>query len=213
MWEKLDIDHSGRCDFGELNAFAELRLKDLVEQALSRGQPGLAGLPAWAADETEDVAKAALKLTRTLEQMLFASKSSFVLEDMMRILWPASQLSDILEMRRWCTEMANSLERTATQTPPLLPEDQLDDLHCIFQYFDTDHDGQLKVPDLIATGFLNRNEVDLIMQKYDVDGCWDCRNLRSCCVQLGIVLMRRPLTQHWGTDVAFFMMTIFAVGG
>ena len=21
----------------------------------------------------------------------------------------------------------------------------------------------------------------------------------------------RPLTQHWGTDVAFFMMTIFAV--
>jgi hypothetical protein len=32
------------CDFGELNAFAELRLKDLVEQALSRGQPGLAGL-------------------------------------------------------------------------------------------------------------------------------------------------------------------------
>lgn len=170
LWEKLDIDHSGRCDFGELNAFAELRLKDLVEQALSRGQRGLAGLPAWAADETEDVAKAALKLTRTLEQMLFASKSSFVLEDMMRILWPASQLSDILEMRRWCTEMADSLERTATQTPPLLPEDQLDDLHCIFQYFDTDHDGQLKVPDLIATGFLNRNEVDLIMQKYDVDG-------------------------------------------
>ena len=33
------------------------------------------------------------------------------IEDMMRILWPASQLSDILEMRRWCTEMANSLER------------------------------------------------------------------------------------------------------
>ena len=30
----------------------------------------------------------------------------------MRILWPSSQLSDISEMRRWCTEMANSLERT-----------------------------------------------------------------------------------------------------
>ena len=29
---------------------------------------------------SKDVAKAALKLTRTLEQMLFASKSSFVLE-------------------------------------------------------------------------------------------------------------------------------------
>ena len=171
LWDKLDSDQSGRCDFGELNEFAEVRLKGLVQVALARGARGQAGLPAWISVQSEqEVAAAAYKLTKTLEQILFSSKSSFVLEDMMRILWPSSQLSDISEMRRWCTEMANSLERTATQTPPLLPEDQLEDLRCIFEYFDADHDGQLKVPELVAAGFLNPREVELTMAKYDVDG-------------------------------------------
>lgn len=106
---------------------------------------------------------------KTLEQMLFGMKTSFVLEDMIRILWPMSQPNDVLEMRRWCTEMANSIERTGVQTPPLLPEEKVEDLRSIFKYFDTDNDGQLQVPDLLATGFLNPREVDLIIEKYDAD--------------------------------------------
>lgn len=170
LWDRLDCDHSGRCDFSELRRFAEVRLKALVEAALAKGTKGLAGLPAWAAAQSgEDVAKAANKLMKTLEQMLFGMKTSFVLEDMIRILWPMSQPNDVLEMRRWCTEMANSIERTGVQTPPLLPEEKVEDLRSIFKYFDTDNDGQLQVPDLLATGFLNPREVDLIIEKYDAD--------------------------------------------
>lgn len=56
-------------------------------------------------------------------EILLHSKSSFTLEDMMRILWPQSQYADTLEMKRWLavlgpelasrwvSELANSIER------------------------------------------------------------------------------------------------------
>eukprot|EP00913_Durusdinium_trenchii_P035779 g33480.t1 len=106
LWDRLDCDHSGRCDFSELRRFAEVRLKALVEAALAKGTKGLAGLPAWAAAQSGEA-----------------------------------------HMR--C--------------------EKVEDLRSIFKYFDTDNDGQLQVPDLLATGFLNPREVDLIIEKYDAD--------------------------------------------
>ncbi|CAE7899909.1 FP1, partial [Symbiodinium sp. KB8] len=173
MWLKLDNDHSGRCDFSEFRPFAETRMTDLAKGLLAAQPEGgvLDGVPEWAAmNSEEDVPRVVSRFLKTLEQVLLGVKSSFVLEDMMRVLWPAAQITSLAEMRRWGTELSASLDRRIVTTPPLLPEAQLEDLQCVFKYFDVDHDGELKASEILASGLLNPSEVDLLMEQYDVDG-------------------------------------------
>ncbi|CAJ1339578.1 unnamed protein product [Effrenium voratum] len=170
LWSKLDDDNSGRVDFAEFRGFAEARMMELVQAALDSESQTLARLPSWAVVQTqEDVNKSTSKFIKILEQILLGVKSSFVLEDMMRIIWPMSQHNHLTEMRRWCTEISSALDRTVVKTPPLLPEEQLEDLQCVFQYFDLDRDGHLKVSELLASGFLNQQEAQSLIEKYDAD--------------------------------------------
>mmetsp|Transcript_49847 Transcript_49847/g.116300 ORF Transcript_49847/g.116300 Transcript_49847/m.116300 type:complete len:632 (-) Transcript_49847:61-1956(-) len=170
MWMKLDQDHSGRCDFGEFRPFAEARMADLIK-ALPDAPIPPQDLPTWAVLQSqEDVPRIVSRFLKTLEQVLLGIKSSFVLEDIMRVLWPAAQLSDLSEMRRWGTEHAKTLDRTIVSTPPLLPEANLEDLQCVFKYFDKDNDRQLKAEEILASGLLNPSEVQLLMEHYDADG-------------------------------------------
>jgi len=109
------------------------------------------------------------KFMKSAEKELLRSKGSFIIEDMMRLIWPAATIHDILEMHRWCIEMSKEFERKHVKTPPVLDKAELDALLSVFEYFDDDKSGELQIDELIATGLIKQHQAKKMIGEWDKD--------------------------------------------
>eukprot|EP00931_Biecheleriopsis_adriatica_P069287 TRINITY_DN43154_c0_g1_i1.p1 TRINITY_DN43154_c0_g1~~TRINITY_DN43154_c0_g1_i1.p1 ORF type:complete len:729 (+),score=196.71 TRINITY_DN43154_c0_g1_i1:70-2256(+) len=173
VWQKIDADGSGRCDVPEFRTYALERVEHQVKEKLlasdyTHGKK--TSLPFWAVVRTnEDVSKVVNKFMKSAEKELLRSKGSFIIEDMMRLIWPAATIHDILEMHRWCIEMSKEFERKHVKTPPVLDKAELDALLSVFEYFDDDKSGELQIDELIATGLIKQHQAKKMIGEWDKD--------------------------------------------
>mmetsp|Transcript_96639 Transcript_96639/g.171863 ORF Transcript_96639/g.171863 Transcript_96639/m.171863 type:complete len:715 (+) Transcript_96639:122-2266(+) len=171
VWQKLDDDQSGRADIKEFRAFADGHVTHMLKEGLEKPKNNHGKGPSWAKlGSTDDVSRFTNKLIKNLEQLLLASKSSFIIEDIMRIIWPSASITAIIEMRRWCTDMSKAYDRQRLKTPPVLPEAELEGLKSVFRHFDIYNRGELQVEELVATGLMAEREAKDFIKNWDRDG-------------------------------------------
>jgi len=101
--------------------------------------------------------------------LLIGKKSSFALEDMMRVIWPSAQPGDIKEMRRWCKEFSRSVDMKRIKAPPVLPDEEYEGLMAVFRYFG-DGSGEVHIDALVAKGLVYEEQAAQVFQEWDKDG-------------------------------------------
>ncbi|CAE8619521.1 unnamed protein product, partial [Polarella glacialis] len=181
IWEKLDADSSGRCDVNEFRGFAEGHINQLKLGVAPVDAVRQQGLPSWANIRIpEDGLKFTARLCSGLEKLLLGIKSSFIIEDMMRLIWPSAQIPHLIEMRRWCTDFANVKDKHRMPTPPLLPEADLNGLCSVFRWIDSDGGGELSVQELVATGMIMESKAQQFVKSCDHDNSGTLDMLEFC---------------------------------
>lgn len=168
VWLKLDTDGSGRCDIHEFRTLAEQHLRS--KSNLEGGR--LAGFPEVAhgdLEAQEDPSRFILKFCERLEKLLLAKKSSFVIEDMMRIIWPCATIIDIKTMKQWCQEFAVEANKSRILPPPVLPRSELEGLCSVFKLFDTDGSNSLTLAEMAKHGLIDEDRIE-DCQEWDKTG-------------------------------------------
>lgn len=172
LWRKLDSDGSGRVDSQEFRTFAEQNLREKIEEN--------AGLLPWLGP-SEDIEKFSHKLCDKLAQLLFVKKASFNVEDMMRLIWPASTAADLKEMKRWCVYFSRTAQDKPKVKPPdVLKDEEFDGLRSVFLELDCDHSGTLSMEELIAHGLIYEDEAIRFLQEWDMDEDGELSMMEFC---------------------------------
>lgn len=108
------------------------------------------------------------KLGDKAMQALLAKRSTFSLEDLMRVIWPCAQPADIERMRKYIRDHLHRQQRV--KTPPLLDPAELEGLIQTFRHFDTDKSGTISIEELVASGLLDREQAARYLHDWDQDG-------------------------------------------
>mmetsp|Transcript_3726 Transcript_3726/g.7625 ORF Transcript_3726/g.7625 Transcript_3726/m.7625 type:complete len:772 (+) Transcript_3726:195-2510(+) len=183
LWGHLDEDGSGRVDIVEFRDFASKHMKEKLEGGMgSDGFDGTTlGLPSWAnLRSAEDLPKFIAKLCDKLVQLLLGKKSSFVIEDMMRLIWPCATPADVKEMRKWFREFAKSADRKRVKSPPVLPESDFEGLCSVFRYFDDDNSGEVMIEELVTKGLIYEDQAPAYFRDWDRNGDGSLDLLEFC---------------------------------
>jgi len=159
VWAQLDTDNSGRVDLKEFRDFARRYLK------LKR--PLLKGTADFGADDAESFVH---KLCDKVQRLLLSKKSSFVIEDMMRLMWPAAVAPQLKTMSQWAREMAVAARKEKIPTPPVLAMEEFEGLVSIFQLYDTNKSGKLTFDQLINLGVIHDYQVEKYRREWDTSG-------------------------------------------
>lgn len=149
VWAKLDDDHSGRVDIGEFRSFAERHIRNRTSQ------PGVGKAPTMISD---DIARFIQKLCERLEKLLLSKKSSFVIEDMMRLCWPSAAPPDLKLMRQWCHEQSLQKERSRFKAPPVMPKADYEGLTSVFHLYSSEGSGLLDIDELVKNGITDEEQ-------------------------------------------------------
>lgn len=150
VWRVLDADGSGRVDFTECKKYLQQK-KAEAESIFSSGSK-----QANAAERAEKAIK-----------ILLSKKSSFVIEDMIRICWPCAHFKDIVQMKSTIDE-AECAKRVPA--PPVLPQEELNALIENFQYLDRDGSGNVTIMELVESGMVDADTATKNMELFDMDG-------------------------------------------
>jgi len=170
LWERLDMDGSGSVDVQEFRAS--------VERYVNEARAGeFRGLVAGVAFEIkgsgandkfnlggshdkngpEDSAKLMHKMCDRVAAVLLAKdRKSFVIEDMMRIIWPFTTTESLKQMKAWCDEFAQNGSHWRACTPCLLDVKDLEALQAVFNHFDKDKSGSVTAQELVDSGLLDK---------------------------------------------------------
>eukprot|EP00927_Polykrikos_kofoidii_P040418 TRINITY_DN34557_c0_g1_i1.p1 TRINITY_DN34557_c0_g1~~TRINITY_DN34557_c0_g1_i1.p1 ORF type:complete len:629 (+),score=98.81 TRINITY_DN34557_c0_g1_i1:76-1962(+) len=158
LWNNLDDDRSGYVDITEFRTFVEQAMKDIIAAKSERRQTtapcfSMAVFEHGTLDENR---KFGQKLCDRVGHALLGMKTTFVLEDMMRIIWPCCTASDMKTMKAWC----NEIELTAWRapTPRHLSSEEFDALAAVFRYFDNDGSGSVTVEELVGSGLMDKEQ-------------------------------------------------------
>jgi len=186
LWQRLDADKSGRVDIVEFRTLAEQYIRDGTRFDPSDPGPG----SGWNLGPTgsmwnngatqEDPSKAVQKLSEKLAQVLLGKKSSILIDDMMRILWPCASLSDIKKMNQWCKEFLETSGRLRVNPPPVLSKAEFDGLCAVFRYFDEDCSGALTFEELASKGLIYEEDVVHCINQWDRSGNGKLELLEFC---------------------------------
>mmetsp|Transcript_149772 Transcript_149772/g.480995 ORF Transcript_149772/g.480995 Transcript_149772/m.480995 type:complete len:535 (+) Transcript_149772:1-1605(+) len=169
LWSRLDEDGSGRVDIGEFREFAQVRMRECFE--LAEKDVGIAALPAWLQFRSDsDMKRFIGKLCDKLVQLLLGKKSSFTIDDMMKVIWPCAQVSDLREMRKWCKEFSKAVDKKRVRTPPVLPLAEFEGLCSVFQFFDDDGSGSVQMDELISKGLIYEDQAEQYKLEWDTNG-------------------------------------------
>jgi len=155
VWSDLDSDQSGRVDISEFRCFAEHRERSKVS---SIRPTNLRSTTVAALNVGTDPAKFIQKLCEKLEKLLLAKKSSFTIEDMMRICWPTATPADVKTMWQWCTEQQTLRERSRIKPPPVMPKAEFEGLTSVFHLYDEDGGGTLEIEELFKHELIRNEE-------------------------------------------------------
>lgn len=198
LWSKLDYDNSGRVDFQEFRAFAEQHIREIVEQhAHSKGidlsskndKSPRGGAPKRSlhhhlaiivlrtesvsdliAQAIEDTQKFSHSLCEKLSVALLGKKSSFVIEDMMRLIWLGAAHAEIRTMKLWCRDFYEEAVRNRVETPPVLDEVEYEGLCSVFEHFDENHEGEILFDTLVTKGLIYTEQIEEYRKAWDENG-------------------------------------------
>lgn len=109
---------------------------------------------------------------------LLGKKSSFSLEDMMRLIWPCAQAHDLAKMNKWIKEYVASMRRVAT--PPILSQSEFEGLIENFRFFDADGSGYVSVDELVSSGLLDKDQAQRYLSEWDDEGCGEFSEVAFC---------------------------------
>jgi len=159
VWAQLDANKSGRTDLKEFREFARryVRLK----------RPALKGTADFGGDDIETFVH---KLCDKVERLLLSKKSSFVMEDMMRLLWPAAVSPQLKTMSQWARETAEAARKEKIPAPPVLPMEEFEGLVSIFRLYDDKKSGKLTFDQLIKLGVLHDYQLEQYRREWDHSG-------------------------------------------
>jgi len=177
FWTKLDVDKSGMVDLKEFRAFVEAALKDITD-GHSRVRGGFS-MQAFKDGTPEENASFARQMCDRVGQVLLGRKATFVIEDVMRIIWPCSRTADLKTMKGWVNEFELTTWRTAT--PKQLAKEEFDALAAVFRFFDNDGSGSVTVDELIHSGLMDKDQARKYVMEVDgPDGDGELSILEFC---------------------------------
>jgi Ca2+-binding EF-hand superfamily protein len=172
----LDEDDSGRVDITELRSYAERHLADSFEQMdddalrlLNSIAPGVMTMSMWIEATAAERTHLMTRLCEKISRLLLGKKSSFALEDAMKLIWPNALRSELNEMQQWCKEFAEDSMRRELP-PTVLDAVEFEGLCSVFRHYDQEKAGALSFGKLVSTGLIRLDEVDAFRQDWDKDG-------------------------------------------
>jgi len=174
LWLQLDADLSGRVDITEFRAFASHHLQDKVSVGVPCRLRWLRSL--W----NEDRDKVVAKIVEKLESHLLCKKSSFTIEDMMRLIWLRAQHTDLKTMNVWYQELLEERARARVDSPPALNREEFDDLCMVFRYYDDAGHGEISFEDLVSKGLVYPDDIQRCKNEWDSDGNGKLDMLEFC---------------------------------
>jgi len=169
LWVNLDSDHSGRVDLREFRTFAKDHLKDRFESGMR-----------VAGQSTDDLDNFVYRLCEKVERLLLEKKTSFAIEDVMRLLWPAAGAAQLRAMKQWTREMAMIAERSKIKPPPVLPREEFDGLRSIFRLFDKKCRGTVQFSELVELGVIHEYQLEQYRSEWDHDSNGHVDMLEFC---------------------------------
>jgi len=162
LWRQLDEDNSGRVDIIEFRACAETHIRRIFKVGNIKNT----------IDEhnQQDYSEFAAGLCEKVERYLLGKKSSFIIDDMMKLLWLAATPSDIKTMKSWCAEFVNDAARARVDSPPPLELVEYEDLCSVFQHFDDEKRGEIEFKKLVERGLIYEDQCEQCQRDWDADG-------------------------------------------
>jgi hypothetical protein len=163
FWCKMDHDRTGFADMNMFRHFVDTAMRDLTD-GTSRVRNCFAAAAFKDAPPQENNSFV-IKMIERVSTAVVSKKPTFVIEDMMRVLWPASRMQDLRTMKAWCNEMELTTWRTAT--PTLLPKQDFDALAAVFKFFDNDQSGSVTLEELLLSGLVDKEQAQKLIQEAD----------------------------------------------
>ena len=100
--------------------------------------------------------------------VLLGKKSSFVIEDLIRIVWLLASNDQVKVPMAWIEDFKMNAKRV--KTPPTLPPVELEALIGNFHYFASDGGVSVSFEELVASGLLDADQASRYMTEYDSSG-------------------------------------------
>lgn len=122
------------------------------------------------AQATEDRSKFCIALVEKLSAALLGKKSSFTIEDMMRLVWLSTNATEAKVMKNWCREFYEDTMRDRVDTPPVLDTVEWQGLCSVFEHFDEEKEGEITFDTLVTKGLIYSDQVEEYRLLWDDDG-------------------------------------------
>lgn len=173
LWQRIDADNSGRVDMTEFRAFAAEHLESKFKAGLSDiiSTPNVPVMwhtlrASWCEDRDTVLAR----LCEKVEVQLLGKKSSFIIEDMMRCIWPHAQQTDLKTMKTWCQEHVGEAARSRVLSPPALTKQDFEDLCIVFRHYDDGESGEILFDALVEKGLIYADQIETCKKDWDRNG-------------------------------------------
>jgi hypothetical protein len=175
LWEHL----GGKAEKAETDRIKLDRFRQCVDARLRKQFKKLTevyqALPKWAQKTpAEKAADSSIKfisrLRDRLGRFLFGQRSSFSLDDVLRVAWPQASSAELKRMKAWFMEISQDPRRRRVRTPPLLDPDEYKELCAVFRHFDVEGNNSLSFEGMVGLGLIDREQVEETRREWDGDG-------------------------------------------
>lgn len=170
LWDSLDEDGSDRVDLGEFGHFAQRRLLSQLKQLRPEQE-----LPEWAkrspSEEASDdgLKKFTRRLCEKIVMHLFGKRSCFSLLDLMHLIWLHAGAADWKIMQVWLREIPEEAAQNKVDAPPVLGQQEYQDLCAVFKHFTRDQCDGLSFAELVSLGIIFPSQMRQTRREWDHD--------------------------------------------
>jgi len=200
LWKRIDEDASGRVDIGEFRNFAQEEFKEILcpsslTPSVMDADKAVAQIPTEApewlnvgVDPVKDMPRYICKVVDKMSLALLGKKSSFTLEDILKVIWPNAGSSEYRAMSKMFKEYGRQSLRTRVKTPELLHPLEFEGLCSVFKHFDDDSSGEVSLDELVAKGLIYADQKEAYRREWDRngDGCFDMFEFCEMMCPLGM---------------------------
>jgi len=120
-------------------------------------------------DAAADVTRFAISFCDKVGNCLLGKKSSFAVEDMFRVVWPAAGAAEIRQMKVLCKEFLAEANKARVNTPPVLNKEDYDALSSVFDWFDSSGSNELSLHTMVTSGLIYEDQIEELMRRWDAD--------------------------------------------
>lgn len=173
MWANLDADKVGEVDGKTFQHFVNTNVNQMLDTASQRPSVRKTCSPMHA--------EFCHALCSKVERLLLHKKSKFMIQDLMKLIWPGCTSNDLHKMEHWCREIEKVAARAEIRPPAVLPKEELDGLRAIFDYLcSMRSDGRVTFDKLVQSGMIHDYQEEQLRRDWDLDGSGDTDVLSFC---------------------------------